>query len=181
VDETDLVRAAREGDREAFAGLVRLHQARLRALAALSLPSRDDVHDVVQEAFIDAWRGLPRFEPGREFGPWLRTICRNRVAKFLRDRLPTRRRELALVDAALLEQPVAPEDDGERRLSALRACLAELDAAHRDLLAARYRDDVAVQALASDLGKTPNAVSMILLRLKAALMRCVGNRLGASA
>jgi RNA polymerase sigma-70 factor (ECF subfamily) len=178
VDETDLVRAARDGEREAFAGLVRLHQARLRALVALSLPSRDDVHDVVQEAFIDAWRGLPGFEAGREFGPWLRTICRNRVAKFLRDRMPTRRRELALVDAALLEQPTDADDDGERRLSALRACLETLDAAHRELLAARYRDEIAVQALAAQAGKSPNAVSMILIRLKAALMRCVGARLG---
>jgi RNA polymerase sigma-70 factor (ECF subfamily) len=181
VDEADLVRAASQGDREAFAGLVRAHQARLRALAALSLASRDDVHDVVQEAFIDAWRGLPRFEAGREFGPWLRTICRNRVAKFLRDRMPTRRRELALVDAALLEQPALPEDDADRRLAALRACLQALDAPQRELLAARYRDETPVQALAADLGKSPNAVSMVLVRLKSALMRCVANRLGTPA
>ncbi len=176
-----MVQAAIAGDREAFAGLVRAHQARLRALVALSLPSRDDVHDVVQEAFIDAWKGLARFDPQREFGPWLRTICRNRVNRFLRDRLPTRRRELALVDEALIEREAASDDDGaERKLTALRICLDALDAAQRRLLAMRYHDEVAVQEIATALGKSPNGVSMMLLRLKAALMKCVAARLGTS-
>ena len=60
VDERMLISAAKGGDREAFSGLVRLHQARLRALVALSLSERDDVLDVVQESFVDAWRGGPR-------------------------------------------------------------------------------------------------------------------------
>src|SRR5690606_34121353 len=92
MDEDRLVRLAKEGDREAFAGLVRLHQERLRGLVALSIPGRDDVHDLVQEAFVDAWKGLDGFDASCPFGPWLRAICRNRVRKFLRDRLPQRRR-----------------------------------------------------------------------------------------
>lgn len=178
MDEQELVERAIGGDRDAFAGLVRLHQGRLRGLVALSIPTTDDVHDVVQEAFIDAWRGLPRFEVGREFGPWLRTICRNRVNRFLRDRLPQRRRELALVDEALLAAPLAnPEDDADQRLAALRACFADLDVAHQQVLTQRYHGEQAVQDIAADLGRSPNAVSMLLLRLKTALMRCVATRL----
>jgi RNA polymerase sigma-70 factor len=176
VDERDLVQAAAAGDREAFGGLVRLHQARLRALVALSLSDRDDVLDVVQEAFVDAWRGLERFDQAREFGPWLRTICRNRMLKFLRDRLPRRRRELALVDEALIAAVPAGETQGDdalgSRLAALRRCLEQLDADHRRLLQSRFADGVAVQELAAALGKSPNAVSMILLRLKGVLQRC---------
>lgn len=171
MDERDLIRAAVAGDQEAFAGLVRRHQARLRGLVALSLSERDDVLEVVQESFVDAWRALERFDQSREFGPWLRTICRNRTLKFLRDRLPRRRRELALVDEALLAAPaVEPADD---RLTALRRCLEQLDAAHRRLLEQRFSAGVAVQDLAVALGKSPNAVSMILLRLKQVLHRCV--------
>jgi RNA polymerase sigma factor CnrH len=171
VDERDLIAAAVSGDQEAFAGLVRLHQARLRGLVALSLSERDDVLEVVQESFVDAWRALDRFDQTREFGPWLRTLCRNRTLKFLRDRLPKRRRELALVDEALIAAPVSePVDD---RLSTLRRCLDQLDVAHRKLLEQRFADGTAVQDLALALGKSPNAVSMILLRLKSVLMRCV--------
>ncbi len=172
MDESALIAAACAGDREAFGGLVRLHQARLRAQAALTLHERDDVLEVVQASFVDAWLGLARFDRGREFGPWLRTICRNRTLKFLRDRLPRRRRELALVDEALLAAPPADEA-ADGRLAALRRCLEQLDAGHRQLLERRYAQGDAVQVLATALGKSPNAVSMILLRLKGALQRCV--------
>lgn len=171
MDERELITAAITGDQDAFASLVRLHQARLRGLVALSLSDRGDVLEVVQDSFVDAWRGLDRFDQTREFGPWLRTICRNRTLKFLRDRLPQRRRELALVDEALIAAPMAEVTDG--RLAALRRCLEQLDAEHRRLLEQRYANDVAVQDLAVALGKSPNAVSMILLRLKSVLQRCV--------
>lgn len=171
MDEHELIRAAVAGDEEAFAGLVRLHQARLRGLVALSLSERDDVLEVVQESFVDAWRALDRFDQTREFGPWLRTICRNRTLKFLRDRLPRRRRELALVDEALIAAPIPELADD--RLVALRRCLEHLDAEHRRLLEQRFADGIPVQELALALGKSPNAVSMILLRLKDVLQRCV--------
>lgn len=174
MDEASLIRAAVAGDREAFGQLVRLHQARLRALVALTVTDRDDVLDIVQESFVDAWRGLDRFDVSREFGPWLRTICRNRVLKHLRDRLPKRRRELALVDEALIaSEPAEAAEAPEGRLAALRRCLESLDASHRALLERRYHEGVAVQDLASELGKSANAVSMILIRLKGVLQRCV--------
>ena len=172
-EERNLIAAAAAGDREAFSGLVVLHQARLRALVAMTLSERDDVLDVVQESFVDAWRGLDRFDQSREFGPWLRTICRNRTLKFVRDRLPKRRRELALVDEVLIAAPPAADEHSAGRLAALHHCLKQLDADHRRLLEQRYADGVEVQALAQALGKSPNAVSMILLRLKTVLQRCV--------
>jgi RNA polymerase sigma-70 factor, ECF subfamily len=181
MDETELVKRAIAGDHDAFANLVRLHQGRLRGMVALTIFTTDDVHDVVQESFIDAWNGLPGFEAGCEFGPWLRTICRHRVQRFLRQRLPHRRQALALVDEALLTSP--PKDEGEgndRRLSALRTCLAELASGHRQLVTQRFRDGIAVQDIASQLGRSPNAVSMLLLRLKSSLMRCVGIRMAES-
>lgn len=171
MDEAQLIKTAVNGDREAFGQLVRLHQARLRALVALTVTDREDVLDIVQESFVDAWRGLDRFDQAREFGPWLRTICRNRALKHLRDRLPKRRRELALVDEALIA--AAPAEAPEGRLAALRRCLDSLDASHRQLLERRYHEGIAVQDLASELGKSANAVSMILIRLKSVLHRCV--------
>lgn len=176
VPEPELVTAAVAGNREAFAGLVRLHQARLRALVALSVHGHDDVLDIVQESFLDAWRALPRFDTSREFGPWLRTLCRNRVARFLRDRLSRRRRELTLVDQALTTGDEADDAQADRRLVALKQCLETLGDDHRRLLARRYQDEVAVQDLAAELGKSANGVSMILLRLKAVLMKCVAGR-----
>ncbi len=179
MDERMLIEAAARGDRDAFSALVRLHQARLRALVALTVPGRDDVYDIVQEAFIDAWRGLATFDQSREFAPWLRSVCRHRMHKFLRARAGQRRRELALVDEALLETAPPEEtgwDSAPRLVTALRTCLDSLDEAHRRLLSLRFHDAVPVKDIAAQLGKSANGISMTLIRLKAALQKCMAAR-----
>lgn len=164
---------------DAFSNLVLLHQARLRALVAKSIPCLDDVYDIVQEAFVDAFTNMEHFDQECEFGPWLRTLCWNRVHKFLRDRQVRRRHELAMVDEALSE--MLPPDDASsdhtlRRISILRGCLQAIGAEHRRVLSLRYHDDIAVQDIGKLLGKTANAVSMLLLRIKGVLQRCVETR-----
>ncbi len=175
MDERTYLAAAAQGDRDAFSELVRLHQSRLRGMVALSVRDRDDVLDIVQESFVDAWRGLEHFDSTREFGPWLRTICRNRLAKYMRDHVAKRSHAVALVDAALQQERFTATTDevDDKRLFDLRRCLEQLDHDHRELVRQRYADGVAVTDLAQQLGKSPNAVSMILLRIKAILQRCV--------
>jgi RNA polymerase sigma-70 factor (ECF subfamily) len=79
VDESALVRAARNGDREAFMQLVRVHQAGVRAFAHGLLGDRVLAEDIAQEAFLRAWRGLDKFRGEAAFATWLYAIAR-RVA-----------------------------------------------------------------------------------------------------
>ena len=79
MDEAALVRAARNGDRDAFMQLVRLHQAGVRAFAHGLLGDRELAEDIAQEAFLRAWRGLGAFRGDAGPGTWLYTITR-RVA-----------------------------------------------------------------------------------------------------
>ena len=79
MDEAALVRAARNGDREAFMQLVRVHQAGVRAFARGLLGDRVLAEDIAQEAFLRAWRGLGAFRGDAAFATWLYTITR-RVA-----------------------------------------------------------------------------------------------------
>ncbi len=175
--ERDLVHAVQAGDGEAFAGLVRLHQARLRALAARYVADPDEVYDLVQDAFIDAYRAMPRFDIGREFGPWLRTICRNRVMSHLRERAARRTRHLALVDDAIFRQAAGDgsdlADDEHERIAALKHCLGGLQDAHRELVDLRYRDGLAVKEISARFGKSEAGMAMMLMRIRDALMRCV--------
>jgi RNA polymerase sigma-70 factor (ECF subfamily) len=75
--DAPLVARARRGDRWAFEQLVDRHQHRLFTLAARTLGSVDDAADAVQEAFIRAWLGLPRFRGGSLFSTWLYRIALN--------------------------------------------------------------------------------------------------------
>jgi len=75
--DAPLVARARRGDRWAFEQLVERHQHRLFTLAARTLGSVDEAGDAVQEAFIRAWLGLPRFRGGSLFSTWLYRITLN--------------------------------------------------------------------------------------------------------
>lgn len=76
MDEAELVRAARHGDREAFVQLFRRHQAGVRAYAHGLLGDRALAEDIAQEAFLRAWRGLGSFRGDAAFATWLYTITR---------------------------------------------------------------------------------------------------------
>jgi RNA polymerase sigma-70 factor, ECF subfamily len=75
--DAPLVARARRGDRWAFEQLVERHQHRLFTLAARTLGSVDEAGDAVQEAFIRAWTGLPRFRGSSLFSTWLYRITLN--------------------------------------------------------------------------------------------------------
>jgi RNA polymerase sigma-70 factor, ECF subfamily len=76
-DEGTYLSRAREGDARAWDQIVREHGDALFRFAYLMLGDADDAEDVVQEAFVRAYRSLARFEMGRALRPWLLTIVSN--------------------------------------------------------------------------------------------------------
>ena len=77
MEDGDLVRQARAGDRAAFRLLVERHWASARTRAARLCARPDDVDDVVQEAFLQAFVALDRLRDPDRFGAWLAGIVRN--------------------------------------------------------------------------------------------------------
>jgi RNA polymerase sigma-70 factor, ECF subfamily len=180
MDERDLIRRAQQGDRDAFGQLVSLYQARLRAFVARYVTRPDEVFDIVQDGFIDAMEHLDRFDAGKDFGPWLRAICRNRMLNHFRSNRVRQAAASALVDAALQETWGAMEDDledGADRVAALRRCVDKLEKSQRDLIEMRYRREVPLADLARRLGRSAAALSMSLFRLRAVLEKCMADRL----
>ena len=116
--DKDLVLRAREGDREAFAEIVRTHQRRIYAVAMRMTRRHEVADDIVQDTFVRAYRGLGRFEVGRPLRPWLTRIAVNLAINYLNG-------------AASREQPLYTEDEpgGRGRSEAARASRQErLDA-----------------------------------------------------
>lgn len=176
MEERDLIRRAQQGDRDAFGQLVALYQARLRAFVARYVTRPDEVFDIVQDGFIDAMEHLDRFDAAKEFGPWLRAICRNRMLNHFRSHRVRQNAAAALVDAALQETWGAMEDDledGADRVAALRRCVDKLEKSQRELIELRYRREVPVADLARRLGRSAAALSMSLFRLRAVLEKCM--------
>lgn len=68
---------AKTGDRDAFASLVRRYDDGLRALAYRLLGDRDRMDDALQDAYVRAFRALPRFRGDSALATWLYRIVYN--------------------------------------------------------------------------------------------------------
>ncbi|HUI88826.1 MAG TPA: sigma-70 family RNA polymerase sigma factor [Anaerolineales bacterium] len=75
--ELDLVRRAKQGDREAFGEIVHYHQQAIFNVAYRLLGNIHDAEDATQEAFIRAYRRFETFDPDHSLVPWLKQIVVN--------------------------------------------------------------------------------------------------------
>jgi RNA polymerase sigma-70 factor (ECF subfamily) len=76
-DESELVRRARRGDREAFGALVQRYHQRVVGVARALVHNPDDAVELAQETFIRAFQNLPSFEGRSSFSTWLYRIASN--------------------------------------------------------------------------------------------------------
>lgn len=82
-EDPDLDRA-KQGDREAFGRLVKRHHRRVYAAALHITGSHSDADDVVQEAFVRAWKGIATFDGRADFFTWMYRITINTALNALR-------------------------------------------------------------------------------------------------
>ena len=75
--DRELVEAARDGDQEAFASLVRRYQVRVYNMARMSARTDADADDLAQEIFIKVFRGLRGFRGDSAFRTWLYRVAVN--------------------------------------------------------------------------------------------------------
>jgi RNA polymerase sigma-70 factor (ECF subfamily) len=84
--DTAAVALARQGDCDAFRGLVERHSRAVYRLAHRMTGNPQDAEDVVQETFLKAYRQLGRFESRANFGTWLHRIAVNCSIDLIRTR-----------------------------------------------------------------------------------------------
>ena len=84
MDLEALVRAAAGGDLDAFAAITRRFQHMAFGYALSFVRDLGQAEDIVQEAFVAAWYGLPSLGDPAAFAGWLRSIVRHRAHRVLR-------------------------------------------------------------------------------------------------
>ena len=154
------------------------HEQALRAYARVLLPSWEAVQEVMQEASVVMWNKLDQLETADGFLPWAKVIVRfesQRLRRnFARDRHVF---SDELMDLLARESEAADEDRWEQERRALEHCLNELAVHHRELVLAAYGGSEKLAQVADITGRTANSLYKQLGRLRAALARCVKNRL----
>jgi RNA polymerase sigma-70 factor (ECF subfamily) len=84
--DSELVRASREGDMEAYDHLVRRYQDRIYATIYHMTSNHEDANDLAQETFIKAYSALKSFKGDSSFYTWVYRIAVNKTINFLKQR-----------------------------------------------------------------------------------------------
>ena len=162
--DREIYHAAIKGDRDAFELVIRASSRTLFAIAYGVLQDRTEAEDVVQDAFIKAWKSRWRVRDAEKFPAWLATIARHRARDVAR-----RRRSVPLEDE-LSDAPdpsVANQAEHARAAQVnghVHAALAELPETHRVALTLRYFDALDYTTIEQTLGLTNGALRGILGR-----------------
>lgn len=163
-----LVVKAQRGDREAFGRLVSLHHARLIGAARALVRNDAAAEDISQEAFVEAYISLPKLKRPESFPAWLFGIMRHRALNYLR----SAGREVAVPHVAANQ--AAPNCSSSDASAELREKLDELPERDREVLAAKYLQDLSYREIAETLGITVNAVRVRCCRAKQKLRELIG-------
>ncbi len=141
--DEEMIRRAQQGDTTAFRALVEAHTPGAWRVAQILVTDRGQAEDALQEAWIDVWRGLPRYDAARPFRPWLLAIVGNRCRMLgRRHAIPTQSLGEDLADALLDPHDAYAEVAAREPDVALRRALACLSAEARELLELRYQAEL---------------------------------------
>jgi len=170
--------------------LIRTHQAMVFRYLRYMGASPDVAEDVGQETFLAAYKSgsVPLEDADAEAGrcaAWLRGVARNQLLMYFRKA----RSNPVSSDPMVLEQALDQADevfhaellrngDGFDYHDALQNCLANLQGSQRKLLDMFYGEEYSRAQIAETLNMSEDGVKSFLRRVRAALRKCVQQKLG---
>jgi RNA polymerase sigma-70 factor (ECF subfamily) len=170
-DDTQLVKASRHGDQDAFALLVQRHQRRVFNMVLRMLQDYDDAGEVTQEAFLAAWQGLPSFRGEARFATWLYRIAYHCCLRQLERRKRERNLQAVIEAEQILEgmhKEKQVEDILERRArqAIVREKMEHLPSQYRMVLILRHLQEMTYEEMAAVLSMPIGTIKSHLFRAK---------------
>jgi RNA polymerase sigma-70 factor (ECF subfamily) len=167
LEEAELIGAARSGDRRAFDELVRRTFVDTFTLARRLTGNEEDARDVVQEAYLRAWRGLRKFRGEAQFSTWLYRITANAASTHVHRRRRQRAEPFAddfepADDRAAAR--VAEHAESAEALDRIGAALDELPPKLRTVVVLKDVYALSHEEIAGELGITVSAAKVRLHR-----------------
>jgi RNA polymerase sigma-70 factor (ECF subfamily) len=159
------------GDGRAFEALAQRYYRPVGGFILKRVGQHDVVEDLVQETFLEAFRGLKAGRTPEHFSSWLFGIAHNRCGKWLRRRRPL---PFAAGQTEEIAAPAGPPgleeiEEQQALLCRLEVGLAELPQETRQLLALKHREGRTCEQIAAEVGRPVGTVKSLLSRAYKAL------------
>jgi RNA polymerase sigma-70 factor (ECF subfamily) len=140
------------GDRSAMHTLYARHNVRVYRFVLRMLRDTSAAEDLVSQVFLDVWRTASQFEGRSQVSTWLLSIARFKALTALRQRKYEDIDQDDVMEIA--DQADTPEAslDRSRTSEILRACVAKLSPAHREIVNLVYYHEKSVEEVASLIG-----------------------------
>ncbi len=175
--ESQIVAQARAGDDEAFRQLVSRHSHDLFRLAYRLTGHRENADDVVQEAFLRAYRSLHRFDARSRFGTWLHRITVNCAMDHLRRAQREAGRRDTSADEETLNRQTSLEPGPDRLAESdqierqVEHALNTLSPIERSAFVLRHFEQLSIAEIGSRLGSRTSATKHAVFRAVRKLRR----------
>jgi RNA polymerase sigma-70 factor, ECF subfamily len=167
VELAELVTAAQAGDRQAFDELVRRTHVEMYTLAVRLTGNEEDASDVVQEAYLRAWKGIRRFRGDAQFRTWMYRITANAASTMTQRR---RRQRVTHIDevAEPIEMRLEHQPEGAAESAAaleeLSVAVSELPPKLRAIVVLKDVYGLSHEDIAEELGISVAAAKVRLHR-----------------
>jgi len=165
--DAELVAAACSGDVESFAALSRRYRDSYTRFAVRMVGNADEAEDVLQSAFIRAYRALASCRDPSRFGAWLYQIVANECRTFV-VRRARRERRMVRDDLELHTASVDSTIDARETFEDVQYALAQLDVDQREAFLMKHVEDLSYDEMAEITGV---GVSALKMRVKRACAR----------
>lgn len=190
-DDLKYVVLCRKGDTEAFAVLVERHQKKMLNIAYRILGDYDEACDVMQEAFLAAYKSINKFKAEARFSTWLYRIVINFTKNRLKQRQNLARHEsvsrdestdgkggcTACLSAASTDNPAELLEQRERE-EHVQQCITALDVEYREVLVMRDIQGFSYEEIRDILQIPDGTVKSRLSRARVALKDCLVKVIG---
>lgn len=181
MDQTDeaLVQRVQAGERDAFGVLLERYEAKLLRYGSKFLSNSQDIEDIVQDAFINAYKNIQSFDTDQKFSPWMYRIAHNALVNALKkkSRSPILSFDFdTLLSHAFADESVETEREQKEVRQMIDQSLADIPPKYREVLILHYLEDLSYKEIAEVVRVPIGTVGIRIKRGKEMLKNVVTSK-----
>ncbi len=172
--DEEIVEEVKKGDTDAFGSLVERYEAKLLRYGRKFLSTNEDIEDIVQDVFINAYKNIQSVDTSLKFSPWMYRIAHNAFVNALRKKS---RNPLTLVDFDIFlshpiyEDPDIVEREQEEIKKKIHKGLEKIAPKYREVLILHYLEELPYKEISEILHVPVGTIGIRLMRARKELKK----------